>query len=178
MAAPTPRMHGLTHTPGGPDPIPGIGAGGALEWEDVGIPATGRYVMFRGNNILLSGGVYSLGWVNVVSSYDPAGNVAAMDPADAASLLLKSAGVFKIELVVYVTSGPTGNMRLTLNGTAVTALTSNTGLAVYDPATPAACLGVFTSWVSTTTATGKIKIGITPASGFPDHTLCVSKMPA
>lgn len=39
--APTPRMHGLTHVPGGPDPIPGLnGGGGALEWSDVGALTT------------------------------------------------------------------------------------------------------------------------------------------
>lgn len=36
MPAPSPRMHGTSHAPGGPDPIPG--GGSSLEWEDVGLP--------------------------------------------------------------------------------------------------------------------------------------------
>jgi len=36
MGAAVPRMHGLVHAKGGPDPIPGLG--GELEVEDVGLP--------------------------------------------------------------------------------------------------------------------------------------------
>jgi hypothetical protein len=36
-----PILHGRDHANGGPDPIPGLGAGGgALEWEDVGTSGT------------------------------------------------------------------------------------------------------------------------------------------
>jgi len=105
-------MHGITHVPGGPDPIPGLdvgGGGGALEWSDVGGPGTppvagmewARYAVYAGYSVDGSGRVlWSTNVANgqgKLGGYDPANEVVAVDPTNPWKLLTLSAGLYQVQ---------------------------------------------------------------------------------
>jgi len=78
-------IHGRDHTANGSDPIPGIGASGALEWEDVGTggtpPPTAANPRFVSAYHTASGGVTSGSEWPVPFAFDAC--VSNDDPADA-----------------------------------------------------------------------------------------------
>lgn len=115
-----PIIHGLDHRPNGPDPIPGLGAGGgAVTWEDVGAttPAEAPFVgYYDGLDVAVpSTGFASsalLPW-NGIGGSDQLMNPSA---AGATQLTFKKAGLYVCSVTVIGTGMTNDNgMDVVLN---------------------------------------------------------------
>jgi hypothetical protein len=104
MPAPQPRIHGITHRPGGPDPIPGSSAGIQFDTD----PQEGNWLWIKVVDSSVAGGSSSGDAFAVLD--DNGGGIALLSSSDGTITISATGG----GEVVLESIGATGEIRLNI----------------------------------------------------------------